>query len=54
MRDINLVMISQGASEINLSMVIDESQVDEAVRRLHKQFFESVPALDLFEQVGGI
>ena len=54
MRDINLVMISQGASEINLSMVIDESQVDEAVRRLNKQFFESVPALDLFEQVGGI
>ncbi len=53
MKNINLVMISQGSSEINLSMVIDESQVDEAVRCLHKQFFESIPATDLFEPVGG-
>lgn len=51
LQEINLVMISQGASEINMSLVIDESQVDEAVRRLHKQFFESVPAVDLFEPV---
>jgi aspartate kinase len=53
MREINLVMISQGSSEINMSLVIDESQVDEAVRRLHKQFFESIPPTDLFEPVGG-
>ena len=53
MREINLVMISQGASEINMSLVIDESQIDEGVRRLHKQFFEPVPAIDLFEPVGG-
>jgi aspartate kinase len=53
LREINLVMISQGASEINMSLVIDESQIDEAVRQLHKQFFELVPATDLFEPVGG-
>ncbi len=53
MREINLVMISQGSSEINLSLVIDESRIDEAVRRLHKQFFESIPSSDLFEPVGG-
>jgi len=52
LREINLVMISQGASEINMSLVIDESQVDEAVRRLHKHFFESIPSTDLFEPVG--
>jgi aspartate kinase len=46
-------MISQGASEINMSIVIEESQIDEAVRRLHKQFFEHIPSLDLFEPVGG-
>lgn len=32
-------MISQGASEINLTFVIDESDVPEAVRRLHARFF---------------
>jgi len=53
LREINLVMISQGASEINMSLVIDETHVDEAVRLLHKQFFESIPDTDLFEPVGG-
>jgi aspartate kinase len=53
LREINLVMISQGASEINMSIVIEESQIDEAVRRLHKQFFEPIPAMELFEPVGG-
>ncbi|HWP82138.1 MAG TPA: lysine-sensitive aspartokinase 3 [Bacteroidota bacterium] len=51
--DINVMMISQGASEINMSLVIDESLVNEAVRRLHKEFFEPVPALELFETVNG-
>jgi aspartate kinase len=37
--DINVRMISQGASEINLTFVIDEDQVPEAVRRLHQKFF---------------
>ena len=37
--DINVRMISQGASEINITFVIDESDVPEAVRRLHGMFF---------------
>lgn len=37
--DVNINMISQGASEINLSFVVDEDQVDDAVRRLHKELF---------------
>jgi aspartate kinase len=32
-------MISQGASEINMSFMIDEDDVDEAVRSLHAYFF---------------
>ncbi|MGD0038314.1 MAG: aspartate kinase, partial [Bacteroidota bacterium] len=52
LREVNLVMISQGASEINMSLVIDEKQVDEAVRLLHKQFFESIPDTDMFESIG--
>ena len=38
-RDINVQMISQGASEINITFVIDEDDVPEAVRRLHAEFF---------------
>jgi aspartate kinase len=41
-RDINVRMISQGASEINLTFVVDESDVAEAVRRLHARFFAEV------------
>jgi aspartate kinase len=37
--DVNVNMISQGASEINLSFVINENEVDDVVNRLHKEFF---------------
>ena len=37
--DINVQMISQGASEVNITFVIDEADVPEAVRRLHAEFF---------------
>lgn len=40
----NVNMISQGASEINLTFVIDESDVDRVVRRLHDEFFSEVDA----------
>jgi aspartate kinase len=49
--DINAMMISQGASEINMSLVLNESDVQEAVRRLHREFFEPVPEQALFETV---
>ncbi|HKW18144.1 MAG TPA: lysine-sensitive aspartokinase 3 [Terriglobales bacterium] len=37
--DVKIRMISQGASEINLTFVIDEEQVPSVVQRLHKSFF---------------
>ena len=37
--DINVRMISQGASEINLTFVVEEDDVPEVVRRLHRTFF---------------
>jgi aspartate kinase len=40
-RHINVRMISQGASEINMSFMIDEDDADEALRSLHAAFFES-------------
>jgi aspartate kinase len=36
---VNVRMISQGASEINMSFMIDEEDVEEAIRSLHKYFF---------------
>jgi len=40
--EINVRMISQGASEINITFVIHEDDVPEAIRRLHKMFFTEV------------
>ncbi len=40
----NVNMISQGGSEINLTFVIDESEVDRVVCRLHDEFFGEVDA----------
>jgi aspartate kinase len=34
--DINVEMISMGANEINLSLVVRQEQGDEALRRLHR------------------
>jgi aspartate kinase len=38
--DINVLLISQGASAINLTFMIEERQLGEAVRRLHTTFFK--------------
>jgi len=45
---INVRMISQGASEINMSFMINEEDVEEAVRSLHKKFFSS-PDASIFD-----
>ena len=36
---INVQMISQGASKVNISMIVDEEEADETVRILHKAYF---------------
>ena len=40
--ELEVRMISQGASEINISFVIDEEDIDEAVRALHRAFFSEL------------
>jgi aspartate kinase len=47
-RHINVRMISQGASEINMSFMIDEEDADEAVRSLHAAFFKD-PDPEIFD-----
>jgi len=40
---VSLHMISQGASEINISFVIEERDVPEVVKALHARFFPAKP-----------
>jgi aspartate kinase len=39
-RDINVSLISQGASRVNLTFVVEQARVREVVCRLHQAFFE--------------
>jgi len=39
-KDINVTLISQGASSINFTFAIEEEHMKEAVMRLHEAFFE--------------
>ncbi len=41
-RDVNIHMISQGASAINVTFVIDEDQLPRVVRSMHDVFFEKI------------
>lgn len=41
-RNINVNMISQGSSEINVTFVIDDCEVEHAARLLHNEFFQEV------------
>ena len=41
-REVKIRMISQGASEINLTFVIEEDDVSDVIRRLHEAFFAEV------------
>ncbi|PYQ20612.1 MAG: lysine-sensitive aspartokinase 3 [Acidobacteria bacterium] len=40
LREVNVVMISFGASDVNLSLVVAEDEAEKAVRMLHREFFE--------------
>ncbi len=51
-KDINVLLISQGASSINLTFVVEEARVEEAVRLLHEAFFECATS-ELLAHIGG-
>ena len=50
-KDINVLLISQGASSINLTFVVEERHAAEAVRLLHAAFFECATA-ELLADIG--
>ena len=44
LKDINIIMISGGASDINVSCVVAEHDADKAVKQLHHEFFPATAA----------
>lgn len=38
---INVQMISQGASKVNISFIVDDAEADSCIRELHRAFFEN-------------
>lgn len=49
--DINVSLISQGASRINLTFAVEETRVRETVARLHKEFFENSESEDALREL---
>lgn len=50
--DINVSMISVGASSVNLTFMVEETHAHEAVRRLHRVCFETEKPAALAQEVG--
>jgi aspartate kinase len=50
--DMKIYMVSFGASDLNLTLLIDEEQVPRALNRLHKEFFDTATLSDTFETLG--
>jgi aspartate kinase len=48
-KEININMISQGASKINLTFVISDKDVETVVTKLHDEFFSGNLPTDIFE-----
>jgi aspartate kinase len=49
--DINILMVSHGASNINFSFLIDEKDATAAIQKLHTEFFSEIDK-DVFESAG--
>ena len=53
LKNVNLRMISQGASEINVGFVVEEAEVATAVNNLHREFFSAPQDNGIFETPAG-
>lgn len=48
---IRINMISQGASEINIGFVVDEKDIEQAVKLLHKELFDDISSRGLLAEI---
>lgn len=51
LRGVRISMIAFGASDVNLTLVLEQGDLLDAVRRLHAEFFEKEMLTELFEDV---
>ena len=49
--DLRIYMISFGASDLNLTLLIDEGFINHALKRLHHEFFDSATLSETFETI---
>ena len=47
--DINILMVSHGASNINFSFIVDQNDADSAIQKLHADFFHDIDR-EVFEK----
>ena len=48
LKGVNILMVSIGASEVNISIIIKESDLEKAVTLLHSEFFDNVKDKNIF------
>jgi aspartate kinase len=48
---VNVTMVSYGASDISMTLVIDENQIHDAINCLHREFFDSIKSSEIFSKV---
>lgn len=51
LRGVNIRMVSIGASDVNIGIVIDRKRLKDSVVALHKEFFSTIPDNGLFERI---
>ncbi len=51
LKGINITMVSLGASEINLSIVVSEKDLERALSILHKEFFSNLKSDNVFQKL---
>ncbi|MCX7879519.1 MAG: lysine-sensitive aspartokinase 3 [Ignavibacteria bacterium] len=51
LREVKIIMVSMGASDINFSIVVKESSVEKVVNLLHNEFFSKNNYPELFEDL---
>ena len=51
LKGINVSMVSLGASEVNLSVIVDSEELIPAIRKLHNEFFAAKPDTEIFEEL---
>lgn len=52
-QNISVLMMSQGASKVNISFIVPDDQLENAVLNLHRCFFEDNCAVDVFKKEEG-